>query len=237
MDEAGDSIIQLFDALAVSYDAWYITPAGRFADRVEKRAVLSLLEPVAGTKALDIGCGTGNYSFLLAELGLKVTGLDISPAMLAMAREKLSRTGPGPSFVCGDAAALPFAGNTFDIVLSVSALEFMPDPAAVLKEGWRVLRPGGRMVVGLLGRDSSWGNYYKEKARRDPGSIFNKARLYTLPELVSAMPGELLQAKEVLFTPPDFDYDDEQKAMEAENAAIMEGLGGGGFICAASLKK
>ncbi|HHW44329.1 methyltransferase domain-containing protein [Desulfofundulus thermobenzoicus] len=227
---------QLFDDKSDSYDAWYQTAAGRFVDRVEKEAVLAYLEPRPGMSVLDIGCGTGNYSLELARRGLKVTGLDISPGMLAKAAARAQVEGLPVEFVLGDAGQLPFRDNSFDGVISVSALEFMPDPGAALREVYRVLKPCGRLVVGVIGRDSSWGRFYAEKARRDPGSVFNRARLYTLDELRCAMPGRSVRARAVLFTPPDFDYRQEQAARELEAAAVNAGRSDGGFICAVSIK-
>ncbi len=227
---------QLFDDKAGSYDSWYQTAAGRFVDRVEKEAVLAYLEPRPGMSVLDIGCGTGNYSLELARRGLRVTGLDISPGMLAKARAKAEAEGLPVEFVLGDAGQLPFRDNSFDGVISVSALEFLPDPGAALREAYRVLKPCGRLVVGVIGRDSSWGRFYAGKACRDPGSVFNRARFYTLDELRRAMPGGSVRVCAVLFTPPDFDYRQEQAAQELETAAVKAGRTDGGFICAVSVK-
>ncbi|SFG78714.1 Methyltransferase domain-containing protein [Desulfotomaculum arcticum] len=227
---------QLFDALAADYDGWYLAPAGRFADRVEKGAVLGYLEVKDGMSVLDIGCGTGNYILMLARLGLRVTGLDISPGMLARARTKAEEAHLNVELIQGDAIALPFENNSFDAVLSVSALEFMPHLGMALQEAYRVLKPDGRLVVGVLGRDSAWGRYYAGKARRNPGSVFNKAKLYTIEELRSAMPGTGVQTRAVLFTPPDFDYTNEQAAAELENTARQAGCTNGGFICAMVVK-
>lgn len=140
-------------------------------------------------------------------------------------------------FLQADARQLPFPDNCFDGVISVSVLEFLPDLAAALREAYRVLKPGGRLVVGIIGRDSDWGRYYAEKARRDSKSIFGRARFYTLEELRGAMPGTSIRACAVLFTPPDFDYGLEQEALVLESAAISARRTDGGFVCAVSVKQ
>jgi len=228
---------QLFDEKASSYDSWYETDAGRVVDRIEREALYSYMEPRAGMKVLDVGCGTGIYALDLAGKGLDITGVDISVPMLEQARAKAAETGLEASFLEADACKLPFNDDSFDAVLSVTALEFVPDLAAALREAFRVLKTGGRLVVGLIGRDSAWWRLYDEKSRREPDNIFNHARFYTLDELLAAMPGRNVQGKAVLFVPPDFDFSREECVLSMEAAAARtNNRTDGGFICAASVK-
>ena len=85
-----------FDEIASSYDGWYETPLGSFADEVEIALAFGLFEVRPGDLILDAGCGTGNFSLKLARKGARVVGVDISPDMLALAREKAAREGPAP---------------------------------------------------------------------------------------------------------------------------------------------
>jgi ubiquinone/menaquinone biosynthesis C-methylase UbiE len=102
---------------------------------------------VAG-RVLEIGAGTGrNLAFLAPAPGVALTGIDPSPEMIALARERQRRTGRAARFLVGEAEALPFADGAFDAVLSTLALCTIPDPAAALAEAHRVLRPGGRIVL------------------------------------------------------------------------------------------
>jgi len=204
---------QLFDDMADSYDSWYETPSGRVVDRIEKEVIYSYLEPRAGMKVLDVGCGTGLYALDLASRGLNVTGVDISRPMLEQARAKAQHAGLDIQFLEADAFQLPFNDQSFDAVIAVTVLEFAPDLSTALRETLRVLKTGGRLVVGLIGRDSDWWRLYDEKSRRDPDNIFNRAHFYNLEELLAAMPGRNVQGKAVLFVPPDFDYTREDLAL------------------------
>jgi SAM-dependent methyltransferase len=101
-----------------------------------------------GDRVLDLACGTGVLSRVVAEaVGPpgSVTGLDLDPGMLAIA----ARTAPGSSWLRGIAESLPFREATFDAVVSQFGLMFFEDRSRALREMWRVLRPGGRMAVAV----------------------------------------------------------------------------------------
>jgi len=109
---------------------------------VSDQLVPSLVEATCvahGGSILDLCCGHGNTSDALIETGAAVTGLDFSPAMLALARRRV----PGAKFVEGDAASLPFQADSFDAVVCNVGFGHLPDPHSVLREISRVLRPGG----------------------------------------------------------------------------------------------
>ncbi|WP_309095739.1 class I SAM-dependent methyltransferase [Streptomyces sp.] len=94
---------------------------------------------------LDPGCGTGSLSLLAAEQGHRVTGVDLSTAMVRLAREKLA--GRDAVFLVGDAAAPPVGEQRFDAVLVRHVLWALPDPARALRHWYGLLRPGGRLVL------------------------------------------------------------------------------------------
>ncbi|GFN22064.1 MAG: class I SAM-dependent methyltransferase [Thermoanaerobacteraceae bacterium] len=227
---------EIFDKKAQDYDEWYRTPKGRLVDRIEKEAIYEYLHPRAGMEILDIGCGTGNFSLELARRGARVTGIDVSEPMLQRAREKAAREGVSIRFLRSDARRLPFPDESFDAVVSVTALEFVPDLRAALQEAYRVLRAGGRLVVGVIGGRSAWSRYYEAKAAREPDSLFRWARFPTLEELLAAMPGKEVRGTAVLFIPPDFDFTKEEEALALEEEARRAGRTDGGFICAVSFK-
>ncbi|KLU61118.1 demethylrebeccamycin-D-glucose O-methyltransferase [Peptococcaceae bacterium CEB3] len=221
---------------AESYDKYYDTAEGHIVGRIEEETIYSCLEPRTGLKLLDIGCGTGRYSISLASMGLEVTGVDVSPAMLEKAQAKATEAGVSISFMGADALRLPFDDETFDLVLSVDSMEWVPDFRAALQEAFRVLKTGGRFVVGFIGRDSAWWRFYTEEARRKPDTPFGYARFYTLGELLAAMPGQGIRGKAAVFVPPDFDFSQEEKVMAIETEAINSGRTDGRFVCAVSIK-
>ncbi|MER7376678.1 class I SAM-dependent methyltransferase [Streptomyces lanatus] len=101
--------------------------------------------PERASDVLDLGCGTGSLSLLAAEQGHRVTGVDRSAAMVALARAKLA--GRDAVFLRGDAAAPPVGEERFDVVLVRHVLWALPDPGRVLRHWRGLLRPGGRFVL------------------------------------------------------------------------------------------
>ncbi|MEV7992304.1 class I SAM-dependent methyltransferase [Streptomyces sp. NPDC086077] len=101
--------------------------------------------PGAPCDVLDLGCGTGSLSLLAAEQGHRVTGVDLSPAMVDLARAKLA--GRDAVFLVGDAAAPPVGRRRFDVVLVRHVLWTLPDQGGVLRHWRGLLRPGGRLVL------------------------------------------------------------------------------------------
>jgi SAM-dependent methyltransferase len=100
-----------------------------------------------GEDVLDVACGTGNAALRAAARGARVTGLDIVPALLEQGRELAREEGVEVEFVEGDAEALPFADESFDVVLSTFGCMFVPDHRLAAREIARVLRPGGRIGI------------------------------------------------------------------------------------------
>jgi ubiquinone/menaquinone biosynthesis C-methylase UbiE len=110
------------------------------------RALLTRHLPDPPARVLDLGCGTGTLSVLLASMGFTVTALDSSAGMLAQAKAKAEHEGVPVELVHGDAAAPPVAGG-FEVLLCRHLLWALPDPAAALARWRRLVRPGGRMVL------------------------------------------------------------------------------------------
>ncbi len=100
----------------------------------------------SGQRVLDVACGTGVVAVTAARIGARVRALDLTPELLARAKENAALAEVEIDFVEGDAEALPFDDNEFDVVLSQFGHIFAPRPAVVLGEMLRVLKPGGTIA-------------------------------------------------------------------------------------------
>ena len=138
------------------YAAWRATPLGAITEALEQRLILGLIGEVHGARVLDAGCGDGMLVCALASLGAEVTGADPDAAMLAAARLGADKAGIRAAFVEARVEQLPFPSAAFDVVTAVTVLCFVRDAAGAMREMARVLRPGGRVVIGELGCWNPW---------------------------------------------------------------------------------
>lgn len=212
MDEArmpatpqiGDEVAGMFDALAAEYDGWYQTPLGALVHSLEEEAIFSLAGPVGGQAVLDASCGTGVYALELARHGARVTATDVSAPMLALTQSKARRTGWAVVPVRASLEQLPFRSGSFELVTCVLALEFVAEPAAVLAELARVQTPGGRLVIGVLGRFSLWALWRRLKGWFRP-SLWRHAHFFSRAEVSALMREagyEELAEKPAIYFPP-----------------------------------
>ncbi len=177
---------QIFDDWPDRYDRWFETPIGKLVRAYEQELVLELLAPRPGERILDVGCGTGIFTAGFLAKGASVVGLDISLSMLRRAQR---RAGKAPFVaVAGDMARLPFAGDSFDRVASITAIEFFRDGAAAVAELFRVARPGAPVVVASLNRLSPWAERRKAQAASGEKPIFRNAVFRSPGELLACAP-------------------------------------------------
>jgi malonyl-CoA O-methyltransferase len=157
---SGD-LVRLVTSSQDAYAAWaprYPPHAHNALMEIEQAAILELLPPVAGRVVLDAGCGTGRYMRLLAALGARAIGVDLSNAMVARARALRLPV------ALADMNALPVATASCDLVVSGLAIPDIAQLAPVVAEWARVLRHRGVLVYSTLhpiGKDLGWTRTYE----------------------------------------------------------------------------
>ncbi|MEP6481603.1 MAG: demethylmenaquinone methyltransferase [Rhodoglobus sp.] len=142
MSKRPDEVASMFDAVAKNYDRTNSVLSGGNAI-LWRAAMVRAIEPAAGERILDVAAGTGTSSVALQKNGATVVALDFSAGMVAEGRRKH----PKIEFVEGDATKLPFGDNEFDAVTISFGLRNVSEPKLALGEMYRVLKPGGRVVV------------------------------------------------------------------------------------------
>jgi ubiquinone/menaquinone biosynthesis C-methylase UbiE len=158
---------KVFDRLANRYDAWFETQRGAAIFRAELECLRRLLpRDLAGW--VEVGVGTGRFA---SALGIP-EGVDPSLPMLEIAARRgiLTRKGSAEHLPCPDASV---AG-----ILLVVTLCFVDDPDRTVQESARVLRPGGRLLVGIVRADSPWGAHYRLLGE-EGHPFYSAARFYT----------------------------------------------------------
>jgi len=162
---------------AARYDQWASSPCGSFALRQEEKLLQGIIAPWPRRKQklLDIGCGTGVFLEFFWSCGFDLTGIDLSPDMLASAREKM---GQRVDLHLGDAEHLPFEDREFDYASLMTVLEFVDDPEQVLREAARVARKG--VLITFLNRSSLYG--WSVRLGKKQSSL-SRAHWYTWTEM------------------------------------------------------
>ncbi len=134
-----------FDRVSVHWSRNYDSRSGAMRRRIaDFKAALEGLPK--GTRLLDFGCGSGDITRALAADGFTMTGIDLSPAMIAMARRQPGSEKIDWAVAQPGAIGLPFADAAFDGAMASSVLEYHPDPAAQMTEIARVLKPQGVFI-------------------------------------------------------------------------------------------
>jgi demethylmenaquinone methyltransferase/2-methoxy-6-polyprenyl-1,4-benzoquinol methylase len=139
----------MFSGIARRYDLLNHLLSGNIDKRWRRKTARALESSlVEGARVLDVACGTGDLSLVLAEAGrARVVGLDFCRPMLEIARRKAAEGSRAIPFVEGDALRLPFADETFDAATIAFGLRNLAGVAEGLRELRRILKPGGRLAV------------------------------------------------------------------------------------------
>jgi SAM-dependent methyltransferase len=143
---AAGSLSDAWEAKAAEWAKWARTPEhDQFFEGLNWPAFVGLLPAPRGA-TLDVGCGEGRVGRELSRLGHRVTGVDSSPTLAALARE----AGGYDEVVCESATRMPFADDEFDLAVAFMSLITVDDVAAAVRETARVLVPGGCLCVAIL---------------------------------------------------------------------------------------
>jgi SAM-dependent methyltransferase len=122
----------------------------------------------AGLEVLDVACGTGVVALTAARLGARVTGVDLTPPLLARARENAALMKLDVAWHEGDVEALPFADAEFDVVVSQFGHMFAPRPDVAIGQMLRVLKPGGRIAFSTWPPELCVGRWFALMGRYGP---------------------------------------------------------------------
>ena len=164
-------------SLSAEYDKWHekvfeSDPGHADESSPWYQIVLEFLPPVQGKKILEIACGRGGFSRFLSSRGATVCGADFSTSAVAIAQKRLldfpSLAGT-VSYLQADVQRMPFAEDSFDIVISCETIEHVPDRAAAVREMYRVCKPGGTLYLTTPNYLNFMGLYLIYALVRHPG--------------------------------------------------------------------
>jgi len=145
---------------------WGSAPFENIAHLIEDMhvALVEHLEPVAGERWLDLGCGVGDVAFHAARAGAAVTGSDLSPTLVETARRRATEYGLDLTLEVADCQHLPYEDASFDVISSSVGVIFAPDHERVASELARVCRPGGRVGLTAWRKESGVGAMFAAMA-------------------------------------------------------------------------
>jgi SAM-dependent methyltransferase len=176
-----------FDDLAAEYDAWF-DKEGSLIFFIETQAFRALL-PSLPRPWLEIGVGSGRFA---RALGIGI-GVDPSTKLVEIAKSR------GINAFGGQGERTPFEAESFGTVFLIVTLCFLDHPLKVLKEAIRILAPGGKLVLGLVLKESPWGQFYQ--AKKAQGHRFYKfATFYSCDEVIGLLSHTAFRVEKVIST-------------------------------------
>ncbi len=207
--------IQVFEKWAREYDEWF--EAHPFVFESELKALKKFV-PKRG-KGLEVGVGTGRFA---VPLDIHI-GIEPAAAMADIARKR------GLKVYKALAEELPFDSESFDFVLLVTTICFLENPVQALKEARRVLKPAGKIIIGMIDKNAPLGRLYESK--KEESRFYKYARFYSVSQVL-----EWLRVQEfanIRTCQTIFKNPEEINAVEPVN----DGYGEGGFVAVCAQKK
>ena len=207
--------IHVFEKNPREYDQWFETHT--YVYESELLAIRSLLP--RGGKGLEVGVGTGRFA---SRVGIKV-GVEPAQAMASIARQR------GVEVCKARAEALPFGDASFDFVMIVTTLCFLEDPMQALREAKRATIPGGRIVTGMIDRETPLGGAYER--RKQESTFYRNAHFYSATQVIAWLQTvgfSAIRTCQTLFAFPE-----EMIAVDP----VKEGHGQGGFVVITAQKE
>jgi ubiquinone/menaquinone biosynthesis C-methylase UbiE len=211
--------VTVFDERAEEYDLWFEE------NKCILQAEINALRPFVpriGT-GLEVGVGTGRFA---ASLGVEV-GIDPARRALQIAQARAIK-------VCqAFGECLPFEANHFDYVLLVTIDPFVPDVTCLLNEIWRVLKPNGFLILGMIDKSSALGQMYEAHKEEDP--FYQVAQFHTADEIITYLEQtgfKVIQASQTITGIPDTKANTKQvqEGYAIDALQIQEGHGEGAFV-------
>lgn len=197
-----------FENYSQKYDEWFDKNSSIY--ELELQAVKELLPE--SENSIEIGVGSGRFA---APLGIKL-GIDPSKKMGKLAEKR------GIKFIEGVAESLPFPDSHFDFILMVTTICFLDNISKAFKEAYRVLKPGGYLIVGFINAESPMGKMYEKN--RNESTFYKDARFYSVKEVVSYM--EKAHFRDFRFKQAVFKVGEKLKDV----FSVKDGYGEGSFI-------
>ena len=164
---------------------WYanLRRSGNQIEEYRKQATQLTEGLPAGARVLEVAPGPGYLAIEMARLGFHVTGLDISRTFVQIGNENARKAGVSIDFRQGDAAVMPFEGESFDLIVCQAAFKNFTQPASALDEMYRVLRKGGAAVIQDMSSEASHADIELEVKRMELGRLSSFITMATLEML------------------------------------------------------
>ncbi len=170
-----DDVAKVFSRHAADYDKWFDDHGGRLLFDSEVRAIRVLMKDMVAP-FLEIGVGSGRFA---EALGIHY-GIDPAEALLEIANKR------GIKVKKAVGEKLPFSNGFFGGVFLLFTLCFVKEPRRVIAEARRVLKKDGRMILGIINKDSFWGKFYQKK-KAEGHSLYRHARFYSVKDVVGLL--------------------------------------------------